>query len=140
MGRRPLTEAPPRGERSVEIMDRRIKWSLAVVAVLVAGLIAGIHLATPVVGGAPATKITVKEFAFTPKTITTQSGARQLTIVNRGAVEHTFVIDELNVKSPRVKPGQSVTITVNLKKGTYQAYCDVPGHQEVGMIATVVVK
>ncbi len=121
-------------------MDRRISWSLAIVAVLIAGLVAGIHPTQQALGGAPVTKITVKEYTFTPKTITTEAGPRQFTIANVGILEHTFVIDALKVKSPSIKPGQSVTIAVNLKKGTYQVYCDVPGHQEIGMVATLVVK
>lgn len=121
-------------------MDRKILWLIAIAGVLTTGLVAGIYPTQQAVGGAPAVKITEKEFTITPKTITAAASVRQLTITNAGAMEHTFVIDALKVKSPSIKPGQSVTITVNLKKGTYQVYCDVPGHQEVGMVATLVVK
>ncbi len=121
-------------------MGRKIWWIMAIVGVLAAGLAVGIHPTQLALGGAPAVKITAKEYTFTPKTITAETSARQFTITNAGTLEHTFVIDVLKVKSPLIKPGQSVTITVNLKKGTYQVYCDVPGHQEVGMVATLTVK
>ncbi len=121
-------------------MNRKVWWASATAVILAAGLIAGSHPTRQAVGGALVTKVTVKEYAFVPKTITTEAGAKQVTITNAGALDHTFVIDALKVKSPVIKPGQSVTITVNLKKGTYQVYCDVPGHQEVGMVATLTVK
>ena len=121
-------------------MNRKVWWAITIVGILAAGLIAGSHPARQAVGGVPVTRVTVKEYTFAPKTITTEAGAKQVTITNAGALEHTFVIDALKVKSPVIKPGQSVTITLNLKKGTYQVYCDVPGHQEVGMVATLTVK
>ncbi len=121
-------------------MNRKVWWVIAIVGALAAGLIAGTYHTQQAVGGGPGTKVTAKEYTFTPKTITTEAGAKQVTITNAGALEHTFVIDALKVKSPVIKPGQSVTIAVNLKKGTYQVYCDVPGHQQVGMVATLTVK
>ncbi|HYM69927.1 MAG TPA: cupredoxin domain-containing protein [bacterium] len=91
--------------------------------------------------GAPATvQIGAKEFAFTPKTVTVGSGVARFVITNGGTVEHDFVIDALKTKSPLIKPGQTVTVLVTLKPGTYQVYCDVPGHKELGMVLSIVVK
>jgi uncharacterized cupredoxin-like copper-binding protein len=64
----------------------------------------------------------------------------QFVVTNAGAVEHTFVIDALKVKRPTIKPGQAATVSVNLKPGSYQVYCDVPGHKELGMVSTISVK
>ncbi len=120
-------------------MDRKAWWALTIMSLAV-GVAVGLHPAQPALGGGPQTKITVKEFVFSPKTITVPSGTDQFVVVNTGAVEHTFVIDALKVKSPPIKPGQSVTLTINLKPGTYQVYCDVPGHKELGMVSTITVK
>ena len=48
--------------------------------------------------------------------------------------------NELKVKSGPIKPGQSMTITATAKPGTYKFYCDIPGHKELGMVATVTAK
>jgi uncharacterized cupredoxin-like copper-binding protein len=38
-----------------------------------------------------------------------------------------------------LKPGQSGTLTVSLKPGTYMLYCNEPGHYKDGMYAKLVV-
>jgi uncharacterized cupredoxin-like copper-binding protein len=40
---------------------------------------------------------------------------------------------------PTVPAGQTATITVSLKKGTYTYYCPVPGHEQAGMKGTLTV-
>ncbi len=120
-------------------MDRKAWWALTIV-ILAVGVAVGLHPAQPALGGGPQTKITLKEFVFSPKNVAVSAGTDQFVVANTGAVEHTFVIDALKVKSPAIKPGQSVTLTVNLNPGTYQVYCDVPGHKELGMVSTITVK
>jgi plastocyanin len=41
---------------------------------------------------------------------------------------------------PIVGPGNTSTVTVNLKQGTYTYYCPVPGHRQAGMTGTLTVK
>jgi uncharacterized cupredoxin-like copper-binding protein len=36
-----------------------------------------------------------------------------------------------------LKPGQTMTIDLELKPGTYQAICRLPGHTDAGMVVTV---
>jgi uncharacterized cupredoxin-like copper-binding protein len=40
---------------------------------------------------------------------------------------------------PIVAPGKTSTVTVTLKKGTYEFYCPVPGHKQAGMQGTLTV-
>ncbi len=115
-------------------------WRVLTIVSLAIAVAVGLHPAQPALGGGPQTKVTVKEFVYTPKTIIVPAGADRFVVTNIGAVEHTFVIDALKVKSASIKPGQSVSLTINLKPGTYQVYCDVPGHKELGMIGTITVK
>lgn len=86
-------------------MNRKTWWIISVVAVLITGLVAGVHPGPQAIAGAPAVKVTLKEYAILPKAITVDAGAKQVTITNRGALEHNFVIDALKVKSPLVKTG-----------------------------------
>jgi uncharacterized cupredoxin-like copper-binding protein len=120
-------------------MDRKAWWAFTIVALSI-GVAVGLHPTQPALGGGSQTKITAKEFTFSPKTITAPAGTVQFVVTNAGAVEHTFVIDALKVKSPTIKPGQAATVSVNLKPGSYQVYCDVPGHKELGMVSTISVK
>jgi nitrite reductase (NO-forming) len=112
---------------------RHVAWVVALGVVVLAATAAGAAAPYKV-------HITLKEFAFVPKTITVPAGPVQLSATNAGTVEHTLVIPALKVKSPPIKPGQTWTVTLTIPKGTYQGYCDVPGHKELGMVLTVVAK
>lgn len=125
---------------------QRIVWRATFVSAVVAALMcAGLALSQ---AAAPAAtvKITLKEFSFTPETLTLAPGPVRFVLTNRGGIEHDFMIEALKVDSGMIKPGQTVTIPVAgrppvmLKKGTYHAYCMVPGHKEAGMAMAIVVK
>ena len=59
---------------------------------------------------------------------------------NEGAALHTFVINDqenpdvenLDIKV-EVNPGESGETTINAPAGTYNFWCDVPGHKAAGM-------
>ena len=36
-------------------------------------------------------------------------------------------------KTPTIQPGKSATLNVDLKPGTYDVYCSIPGHKQAGM-------
>ncbi len=56
---------------------------------------------------------------------------------NHGAAVHNFNIDDLDVHSGDVQPGQETTVTINAPAGGYEYYCDVPGHKAAGMVGTL---
>jgi uncharacterized cupredoxin-like copper-binding protein len=50
------------------------------------------------------------------------------------------VIDALNVKLEHVQPGQTATVSFTpTVAGTYEYYCDVPGHKDAAMKGTLTV-
>jgi plastocyanin len=59
---------------------------------------------------------------------------------NTGVLPHNFSIDELGVDSGDLNGGESASLTINAGPGTYQFYCDVPGHKDAGMVGTLTVK
>ncbi len=61
-------------------------------------------------------------------------GSVTFKIKNAGHVAHDFKIDSKTSKM--VEPGQSTTLTVTLKKGSYPYLCTVPGHAALGMKGT----
>ena len=81
---------------------------------------------------------------FEPATITVKSGTPvRLTIINNGAIEHDWVVDNLDGKKLSVdakpKSNGSAEFTP-MKAGTYEFYCSIPGHREAGMKGTLIVQ
>jgi len=60
-------------------------------------------------------------------------------IPNTGFALHTFVIEEAEI-NVAIDPGDTQEVVVNLPAGTYTFICDVPGHEEAGMVGTLTVE
>ena len=43
-------------------------------------------------------------------------------------------------RSVALPPGETQTVVINAKPGSYEYYCNVPGHKEAGMVGTLVVE
>ena len=112
--------------------------------------------------------VSAQGFSFTPATIELQRDQpAKLTFRNVDPVlEHDFQIDRFPSKSAagshehqngatdssaatppadtlhlHAAAGESVAVTITpLRAGTYTAYCTIPGHKDLGMVATVVVR
>jgi uncharacterized cupredoxin-like copper-binding protein len=116
---------------------------------------------------ATVTEITIEstEFGYAPASITVSAGQPVvLTIHNNGEVEHDFVIEDINVTDVvedghgsaehdmhdmegdydlhvSTQKGQTSTLKFTaLKPGTYQIFCSVAGHLELGMVGTLIVE
>lgn len=61
-----------------------------------------------------------------------------LTLPNNGVTLHNFSIDELGVDVD-IDPGATRQVTINAPAGTYEYYCNVPGHKQAGMKGTLTV-
>lgn len=97
--------------------------------------------ATPSVA---ATKVSAEavEFAFTPAALEATAGqVLEVTLVNKGTIEHDFSIDSLGLKV-YAAVGKTTTGTTDkaLTAGTYEFYCSIAGHREAGMHGTLTVK
>jgi uncharacterized cupredoxin-like copper-binding protein len=75
--------------------------------------------------------VTAKEFKFTLKPTSAKHGSVSFNIKNAGKVDHDFKI--AGKKTSKIAKGKSATLTVNLKKGSYQYVCTLPGHAASGM-------
>jgi len=84
------------------------------------------------------------EFAFAPNTVTVRPGQRvRFRIVNKGAIAHTFVSDPAGIpRSQEIPPGGEITVewTAPPRPGSLEVWCDIAGHREAGMVATIAVK
>ncbi|MFH9554608.1 cupredoxin domain-containing protein [Streptomyces sp. NPDC017435] len=64
-----------------------------------------------------------------------QPGQYTFTAKNTGSHVHALEIEGPGGenRSKTVDPGQSTTLTVTLKSGSYEVYCPVDGHKDLGM-------
>ncbi len=74
--------------------------------------------ARPVANAVP---VTIKNFAFTPLTVTIPAGTT-ITWTNRDAIAHTATADDKTFDSGNLNPGQSFSFTFD-KPGTYSYIC-----------------
>ena len=85
--------------------------------------------------------VVMREFEFEPRPLVAKAGRVRFQLMNRGSVEHDFMITELMMDMEHdrdlVQPGQTKTIEVDLKPGVYEVVCTVPGHKEAGMKVTI---
>ncbi len=79
-----------------------------------------------------------KEFKILPATLTVAHGAVAFDVKNVGKIPHDLAIQG-GTKTALINAGQSATLTVTLKAGTYTLYCSVPGHRQAGMVAKLTV-
>lgn len=116
---------------------------LAVGAIAVALVIAGCGGGDDAPADAPAGtgEVTVEagDLFYDPETLSATAGEIAFTLVNIGDAEHDLVIEEVGdvVVIGNIAPGETGTGSIELEAGTYTVYCDVPGHREAGMEATL---
>jgi uncharacterized cupredoxin-like copper-binding protein len=75
--------------------------------------------------------VTAKDISFTLSARTAKSGVVIFKVKNAGKLQHDFSID--GRKTKLLSAGQSNTLRVTLKKGSYPYKCTVPGHAAAGM-------
>ena len=103
--------------------------------------------------------VTATDSGYDSKTYTVPAGAKvTLNMTNNGAVEHEFAIlkkdqhvtppfgekdeDKIYWELDGVPSGKSKsdTFTAPTEPGEYDVICGLPGHIELGMVATLIVK
>lgn len=79
-------------------------------------------------------EITIEAFDihFDVGDIKTEPGALTITLVNKGALEHTLRIKDKDFEI-KVKAGETKTDTVDLESGTYEYDCTIAGHAAQNM-------
>lgn len=69
------------------------------------------------------------------------AGATTFVVTNTGKKTHGFGIKGAGIEFKKiVEPGETSTLTVDLKPGTYEAECSAEGHEDKRMKQTFIVK
>jgi hypothetical protein len=93
--------------------------------------------------GASKTSVTVteKEYSIKLSVRKVPVGVVRFVIHNQGAYSHALAVKvgTATKRTPLIKPGQSATLTVTLKKGKTVLWCPVPGDAARGMKTTLAV-
>lgn len=96
--------------------------------------------ATPIGSSGSNETLTVaaEDIGFPEATFYAEAGSVGVTYRNDGRIRHTLLIEgvqgfELDVSAN----GDVDQGSVDLEPGRYTLYCDVPGHREAGMVATL---
>jgi plastocyanin/mono/diheme cytochrome c family protein len=89
---------------------------------------------------AAAQTVTSFDIYFEPKEVTIPANTDvTFTLPNDGVTLHNFSIDALGVSVDQ-QPGEVQTAVINAEPGSYEYYCNVPGHKEAGMVGTLIVE
>ncbi len=85
--------------------------------------------------------VTETEFKISLPSTQLKAGPVTFDVKNAGKVEHDLIVtgNGVTAGTPRFGGGQSKTLKVTLKPGTYELFCSVPGHKQLGMDAKITV-
>jgi uncharacterized cupredoxin-like copper-binding protein len=95
---------------------------------------------TPATASGASATVESYDIYFEPKQLTIPAGTDvTVTLPNEGVTLHNLSIDALAI-SVDIDPGETKTVTINAPAGSYEYYCNVPGHKEAGMIGMLTVQ
>jgi uncharacterized cupredoxin-like copper-binding protein len=101
---------------------------------------------------------TLKEYTVTPRPSEVAAGRVAFKVRNAGAINHEFVVLRTNKKASEllkgneadetgnvgeigdIPPGQTKTLSLNLKAGHYALICNLAGHYKAGQHADLTVR
>ena len=101
---------------------------------------------------------TLKEYSIAPRPSEVAAGRVAFKVHNAGSIKHEFVVLRTNKKASDLlkgneadeagnvgeigdlQPGQTKTLSLNLKAGHYALICNLPGHYKLGQYADLTVR
>jgi plastocyanin len=82
------------------------------------------------------------QLKFDKATLDAKAGQVKITLTNKSPVPHNIAIKGPATAGPsdNAVGGSTASVTADLKPGTYEFYCAIPGHEQAGMKGTLTVK
>lgn len=80
--------------------------------------------------------VTLQNYKITISTMHLKPGTYTFHVTNKGPSSHNLTISGPGLSTPHTPtfaPGSPQNLTVTLKNGSYDFYCSVPGHKQLGM-------
>jgi len=85
--------------------------------------------------------VTGKSFSFTPNEIKVKRGDTVRIVFINSEGFHDWVMNEFNARTKQIKAGETETIEfIADKVGSFEYYCSVGQHRQMGMVGTLVVE
>jgi uncharacterized cupredoxin-like copper-binding protein len=122
------------------------------VLAVAAGLVAAVALAgcgsgeeeseAPSGSSVKTIQISETDFKLEPASVTIDAaGVYTFHAVNNGTTAHALEIEGEGVETEteNIAPGESADLKVELKKGTFEMYCPVDSHKDMGMKGSIAV-
>jgi uncharacterized cupredoxin-like copper-binding protein len=93
-------------------------------------------------GGAETVDISEIEYKIDPSDPTVKAGEVTFAIKNDGTTVHNLEVEGNGVEevSDDIQGGQSTDLTVSLEPGSYEMYCAIDGHKDLGMEGEITVE
>jgi plastocyanin len=123
-----LSGMPSSPTRSVLV---RLTALTAVLLLAVSLVAVGAGAATP---RAKSGAVTIKDFAFSPKTLKIKAGTK-IKVSNKDGTTHTFTANKGAFDTGDIDGGSSATVTVK-KPGTYAYHCNIHANMKGTVKAT----
>jgi manganese oxidase len=124
--------------------------AVAVLAALLSIYALGVAFAAQTGSGSPAAStpgtappevipVQLAEFSFSPSPIQANAQDR-LDVTNTGSAEHNLIVRGTAVGTSDLAPGATEMLDLSsLSPGTYEIFCDIPGHEGAGMVGSLTI-
>jgi uncharacterized cupredoxin-like copper-binding protein len=93
-------------------------------------------------GGGETVALSETEYKIDPADSTVKAGSVTFDVSNDGQTVHNLEIEGNGVEEETedLQPGSSGELTVDLQPGSYEIYCAIDGHEDLGMKGEVTVQ
>lgn len=85
--------------------------------------------------------VIARNMSFSPRELRVREGDIVRITFENAQGYHNFVLDEFDIKTDEINAGESRVVEfVADKVGTFEFYCGVPSHRQMGMVGTFIVE
>jgi plastocyanin len=93
-------------------------------------------------GGGGAVEISETEYALDPADPSVSAGEVTFEVTNDGSITHNLEVEGNGVEEEveDIAPGDSGSLTAELEPGSYEIYCSIGNHKDLGMEGTLTVE
>jgi plastocyanin len=93
-------------------------------------------------GGGGAVEISETEYALDPADPSVSAGEVTFEVTNDGSITHNLEVEGNGVEEEveDIAPGDNGSLTAELEPGSYEIYCSIGNHKDLGMKGTLTVE